>query len=179
MQDSLKIGDSIACNGICLTVIEFNNDCVTVEAMHETLIKTTAGYWSVNNSLHLEKAMLLSERLDGHIVQGHVDTTSQLLHKHNIENTLYLTFNLPEKFSSLLVDQGSIAIDGVSLTISRLEDSNFTVSLISHTIKETHFAQLKTGDYVNLEFDIIGKYVNRILNKKAPLDLNWLKENGF
>ncbi len=178
MQDHLKIGDSVACNGICLTVTAFNSQQITVEAMNETIFKTTLGNWSLRQSIHLERAMQLSDRLDGHIVQGHVDCISRLQNKKTINDTLYLEFALDGQFSQLVVPQGSIAINGVSLTVSAKKSESFEVSLISHTLQYTHFSGLKTGDYVNLEFDIIGKYVINMLSK-TNMNEKWLKENGF
>lgn len=178
MQDQLKIGDSIACNGICLTVIQFDNQHIKVEAMNETLLKTTANSWQKNKPIHLERAMRLSDRLDGHIVQGHIDTVAKLITKQLINNTLYLSFHLDDKFRNMIVEQGSIAIDGVSLTVSSLDSSSFQVSLISHTLELTTFNHLNSDNYVNLEFDIIGKYVNRNL-QKSKINIDWLKENGF
>ncbi|HPY96774.1 MAG TPA: riboflavin synthase [Candidatus Cloacimonadota bacterium] len=178
MQDSLKIGDSIACNGICLTVIQFNSESITLEAMNETLFKSTAGNWKIKQNIHLERAMLLSDRLDGHIVQGHIDCTSRLIHKRLIKDTSYLEFYLEEQYRNLVVAQGSIAIDGVSLTVSDKKSESFEVSLISHTLAKTHFGSLVVGDYVNLEFDIIGKYVVNMFSK-TKMNEQWLKEKGF
>ncbi|MCB5250332.1 MAG: riboflavin synthase [Candidatus Cloacimonadales bacterium] len=178
MQDGLKIGDSIACNGICLTVIGFNDQSITVEAMNETLIKTTANLWRLRQNIHLERAMLASGRFDGHIVQGHIDCTSHLISKQTINDTLYLEFFLDSQHNKLVVPQGSIAINGVSLTVSKKKSNSFEVSLISHTLIMTHFSSLRIGDSVNLEFDIIGKYIINMFSK-TKISEDWLKEKGF
>lgn len=179
MQNDLKIGDSICTNGICLSVIHFNNDSISLEAMHETLLKTTAGSWKNNQSLHLERAMKLSDRLDGHIVQGHTDTKSTLIQKRSVQDTLYLTFALQEPYRKFLVPQGSVAIDGVSLTVSDLTINSFSVSLISLTEKETHLGRLNMGESVNIEFDILGKYVLNSLKTDSKITEAYLIENGF
>ncbi len=179
MQDQLKIGDSICTNGICLSVSDFSKNSISLEAMNETLNKTTAGFWKYNQSLHLERAMKLSDRLDGHIVQGHVDTISPLIKKNKIKDTIYLEFSLDQNLKQFIVQQGSISIDGVSLTISKIIDHSFQVSIISLTENSTHLTKLKLGDYVNLEFDILGKYVLNKISKKNTLSESFLIENGF
>lgn len=183
LQHDLEIGESIACNGICLTVISFNDKSITVEVMNQTLKSTTASYWKNNSSVHMEKAMSLSGRLNGHIVQGHIDVITALSRSFHENNTLYLEFYLPNGFQSLIVDHGSICIDGVSLTVARLTNDFFQVALIGHTISLTHFNHLKSGDKVNLEFDIIGKYIQKQLNanerKEKTITEEWLLNNGF
>ncbi len=178
MQNNLKIGDSIACNGICFTVTDFSINSITVESSYETSLKTTVNFWKLNDLIHLERAMMLSERLDGHIVQGHIDTISLLISKKTINMNLYLEISYDKKFRPLIVPQGSIAVNGVSLTIAKIHDHSFEVALISHTIQNTHFSQLSSSHYVNLEFDIIGKYLLNLLPQKK-LNEEWLKNNGF
>lgn len=178
MQDDLVLGESIACNGICMTVIEYDKNSIKVEAMNQTLLTTTAAFWTNNTHLHLERALRLSDRLNGHIVQGHIDTVSIVTAKFFENNTFYLEVNLPFEYKNLITEHGSIAIDGVSLTVARLFENRFQVALIGHTIKETHFDSLKTGNKVNLEFDIIGKYVQNLLSK-SKLTEDWLIKNGF
>ena len=181
MQSDLIIGESIACNGICLTVTNFTQNSITMEIMNQTYNITTAKFWKVFTQIHLEKALKLSDRLNGHIVQGHIDTISQLIKKKEENKTLYLDFNLPNEFETLLVPHGSIAIDGVSLTVANLYNGSFQVALIQHTQKVTFFENLNTGDNVNLEFDIIGKYIQRLANfpNKNTITQEWLNENGF
>lgn len=184
ITDDLKIGDSIACNGICLTLTHFTKTSITVEAMNETISKTTVKDWLTNSNINLERALKFNSRLDGHIVQGHIDTTSKVLGVRKINATLYLEIDLPQEFSDLVVAQGSIAVNGVSLTLAKLADSSFQVALISLTEDLTNLSLLKAGDNVNLEFDIIGKYILRKNSLKSnPLSSKinqaWLNEQGF
>ncbi len=174
----LKVGGSIACNGICLTVTEFEHDNFTVEIMHETTQKTTAGKWLSGDKLNLERALQVGSRLDGHWVQGHIDTTSTLLETKTMTSTLYLTFALPAQDKVLVVPQGSIAINGVSLTIAELKENRFSVALIGHTLEQTNLKQLSIGNKVNLEYDVLGKYILRN-NQKTALNQEFLHENGF
>jgi riboflavin synthase len=176
--DDIKDGSSIALNGICLTVIELSKETFTVEIMNETVQKTTAGKWVSGSMLNLERAIKIGGRLDGHWVQGHVDTTSALLETRTINSTLYLTFALPAKDKDLFVPQGSIAINGVSLTISELKSDRFTVALIGHTITNTNLSKLTIGSKVNLEYDILGKYLLR-KNETKEINKEYLDEQGF
>jgi riboflavin synthase len=183
VQSDLKIGDSIACDGICLTVVGFSSSHIRVEVMNQTYLTTTASKWQTNTQIHLEPAMMLGSRLHGHIVQGHVDITTSLIDRYTENKTIYLEFRLAYEHSHLVVEHGSVCIDGASLTIAKLSNSSFTVALIEHTLKNTHFEQLKIGGTVNIEFDIIGKYVQRLCKKSVQKEVNlseeWLSENGF
>ncbi|HOV16468.1 MAG TPA: riboflavin synthase [Candidatus Cloacimonadota bacterium] len=174
----LKIGCSVACNGICLTVIDIKPDVFTVECMRETQIKTTAGKWQTGSKINLERALQIGSRLDGHWVQGHVDKTAPLLATKTTNSTLYLTFALPSEDKALLVPQGSIAINGVSLTVAELHSERFTVALIGHTLENTNLADLKIGERVNLEYDILGKYILRG-KQVTELSQEFLREQGF
>ena len=176
--ETLKLGDSVSCNGICLTVIDLKNSEFKVEVMAETISKTTARFWKVNDSVNLERALQVGSRFDGHFVQGHVDTIAKRISKTAKGETLYLEYELPARFAEYFVPQGSIAINGVSLTIADLKKDSFQVALIDFTRKETN---LENSLYVNLEFDIIGKYVIRFLRKeKEPkITEKMLLENGF
>jgi riboflavin synthase len=174
----IKTGSSICVNGICLTVVSFTDVSFTVEVMQETLKKTTAGKWITGDKVNLERALQVGSRLDGHWVQGHVDTTSVMLETKTISSTLYLTFALSSQDRQLLVAQGSIAINGVSLTISELKSDRFTVSLIGHTIENTNLAGLAIGYKVNLEYDILGKYLLRKSEIKA-VSKEFMDEHGF
>jgi riboflavin synthase len=179
INNQIKIGDSIACNGACLTVIDFNKDNIKLEAMHETIDKTTIRYWQINEEINLERALSANARLDGHFVQGHVDCISRIETQEYKGDTLYLWFELPKKFQNFVTWQGSIAINGVSLTIAKLENFRFAVALISHTANETNL--LRIENYANIEFDIIGKYVIRYLNNQnnKKISQEWLREKGF
>jgi len=174
----IKTGSSIACNGICLTVIEFNKDSLTVEVMYETIQKTTAGSWKTGELINLERALAIGSRLDGHWVQGHIDTTATLLETKTVNSTLYLAFALSSRDKDLVVPQGSITINGVSLTISELKSDRFSVSLIGHTIANTNLSKLNIGNKVNLEYDILGKYLLR-QKEQNTLNLENLYEQGF
>jgi riboflavin synthase len=176
--NDIKHGSSIACNGICLTVIELTKDSFTVEVMQETKFKTTAAKWKTGELINLERAMAIGGRLDGHWVQGHIDTTAALLETKTSNATLYLSFALPSKDRILVVQQGSIAINGVSLTISELKSNRFTVALIGHTITNTNLAKLSPGNQVNLEYDILGKYLLR-QKEHNTLSLENLNEQGY
>lgn len=176
--NDLKTGSSIAVNGICLTVIELSESDFTVEVMHETMQKTTAAKWLSGNKVNLERALQIGSRLDGHWVQGHIDTTTALLETKTINSTLYLTFALPASDKLLVVPQGSIAINGVSLTISSLKTGRFSVSLIGHTLDNTNLAELSLGNKVNLEYDILGKYVLQY-NQQKQISMELLNEQDF
>jgi riboflavin synthase len=179
----IKIGSSVACDGICLTVIQKNDDSIKVEAMNETLFKTTAKFWDISTKINLERAVKANQRLEGHYVLGHVDTVGQINSKTFINDTLYLEFIVDEKFYPLIVPQGSIAINGVSLTIAKLKDYSFMVALIGHTIENSNLRLAK--EYVNIEFDVIGKYVRRNMEfyeteeDDDEIDQDWLRDNGF
>jgi riboflavin synthase len=174
----LKDSSSICCNGICLTVIEFDRESFTVQVMYETLQKTTAGKWKTGDKVNLERALQVGSRLDGHWVQGHVDTITALLETKTMNTTLYLIFALPASDKALVVSQGSIAINGVSLTISNLESDRFSVALIGHTITNTNLARLSLGNKVNMEYDILGKYVIRS-KQTTSISQEFLHEQGF
>ena len=154
----LKLGQSIAVNGTCLTVVGFNDETFTVELMRETLNKTTFGKY-IPESVNLERAMLPSDRFEGHIVQGHVDMVGEVTGVEKGKETMGLTISHRKTHSNLIVEKGSITVDGVSLTVVNPRESEFSVALIPYTIKETTLGLLKRGDFVNLEFDIIGKYI--------------------
>lgn len=174
----IKTGVSIACDGICLTVVRFSAASFEVEVMAETLAKTSAGSWNVNTLLNLEPALKIGDRLDGHWVQGHIDRSSKLLESSSRGATTWLRFALDSRDRELLVPQGSVAVNGVSLTISDLSSASFSVALISHTIHETNLSALAPGATVNLEYDILGKYV-RALHKTGSLSLDSLYEKGY
>ncbi len=158
----LKSGSSIACDGICLTVLEFDNTSFQVQVMNETLQKSTAQNWQTGRILNLERALQLGARLDGHWVQGHVDRELRLISHHKLNNTDYLKFELVNADRALLVLQGSVALNGVSLTIADLRSDSFSVALIGHTWDNSNLGNLKPGDRVNVEYDILGKYIQRI-----------------
>ena len=160
--NELKIDQSLAHNGCCLTVVAINNDEYTVTAIDETLKKTNLGYWEVGDFVNLERCMKMNGRLDGHIVQGHVDTIGWC--KEIIEHDGSTEFVIEYDYGDITVPKGSITINGVSLTVVQSEENLFSVHIIPFTINHTNFGKLKVGQKVNLEFDIIGKYVKRMMS---------------
>ena len=170
LAKTAKVKDSINVNGICLTISEIKNNVMTFELVEETQKRTTAIDWTSNQFLHLEPAMSLSDRLDGHLVSGHIDTTVSLIEKIEQPDALILWFKVPAAWNGLLIEKGSVAIDGVSLTVAQLleraDDSvDFSVWLIPTTVENTNFSQLKVGDKVNIEFDLVAKYILKNLKR--------------
>jgi riboflavin synthase len=162
LQD-MKIDDSVSISGVCQTVIAINGKTFEVEAVEETLRKTNLPNLRAGIKVNLERAMALGGRLGGHLVQGHVDCTGKVLSIESETTGRLAKISYPNEFAKLLVNTGSICVDGVSLTIARLENTSFTVSIIPHTWSKTTLGMLKPGLTVNLEFDIIGKYIERML----------------
>jgi riboflavin synthase len=161
--NELKIDQSIAHNGVCLTVVRKTDTTYTVTAIRETLIKSNLGQIQVGDKINLERSMLLNARLDGHMVQGHVDQTADCTAVEEADGSWYFTFRYDPTKGNLTVEKGSIAVNGVSLTVVNSQDGSFQVAIIPYTYQITNFHQIKPGTVVNLEFDIIGKYVMRIL----------------
>lgn len=162
-SSELKAGDSVAHNGICLTVVETNRDRYWVQVVAESLSCTNAKFWEKGVKINLERSLSINSRLDGHFVQGHVDTVGEVEHIDTVSDGLVILIRFPKDFSALLIRKGSVAVNGVSLTVAGLEESAFKVAIIPHTLKHTNFDGLKVGSIVNLEFDVIGKYVKRAL----------------
>lgn len=158
----LKIDQSVAHNGVCLTVVAIDNNQYTVTAIKETLDKTTIGDLNINTIVNLERAMKLGERLDGHIVQGHVDQTATCTSIEETEGSWLFTFEYDPKINNITIEKGSITVNGVSLTVVNSQKNSFSVAIIPYTYNHTNFKTLKIGTPVNLEFDIIGKYVKRL-----------------
>lgn len=166
MAQELKIDQSLAHDGVCLTVIELTEDTYTVTAIQETLNRTRLGQWKEGDKVNLERAMISGARLDGHIVQGHVDTVGECLQVEEADGSWYFTFRYATSPENLLVDKGSVCINGVSLTVVEPKEneegfSDFKVAIIPYTYEHTNFHELRPGSKVNLEFDIIGKYIAR------------------
>ena len=159
----LKVDQSVAHNGVCLTVTDIKNDCYTVTAIQETILKTNLSSWTENTTVNLERAMKLGDRLDGHIVQGHVDGTA-ICTKIIAENGSWrYTFEFDENGTSTTIEKGSITVNGVSLTVVDSKKNSFSVAIIPYTYENTTFKDLVLGSKVNLEFDVIGKYVARLM----------------
>jgi riboflavin synthase len=157
----LKIDQSVAHNGVCLTVVALENDVYTVTAVDETLKKTTLGDWQAGKKLNLERSLRVGDRLDGHFVQGHVDAVAECIEVREAGGSWIFRFRFPESFAPLLVEKGSVCIDGVSLTVFAVGRDEFTVTIIPYTFEHTGFGQLRAGSRVNIEFDVLGKYFLR------------------
>jgi len=157
MTKELKVDQSVAHNGCCLTVIAIDEECYQVTAIQETLDKTNLNHWEIGTKVNLERCLVMNGRLDGHIVQGHVDTVATCTHYEEQNGSWKYTFQYKDE--QLTVEKGSITINGTSLTVVDSQEKGFSVCIIPYTFENTNFKNLKTGDIVNLEFDIIGKYV--------------------
>ncbi|MCB5953177.1 riboflavin synthase [Enterococcus sp. BWT-B8] len=166
-----QIGDSMAINGVCLTAISITQQQFTVDIMPETYQRTNFSRLKVNDEVNLERALLYEGRLEGHLVTGHVDGMTRLKEKRVQENALVLTFDFPDSFHGEIIAQGSIAVNGVSLTVTQITSSSFSVSLIPHSKDQTNLGKLNCGDYVNIETDVLGKYVKAQLGVYQPT--NW------
>lgn len=161
----LKIDQSVAHNGCCLTIVDIAGDRYTVNAIDETLEKTNLGSWQVGSLINLERCMQMGGRLDGHIVQGHIDRTGVVEGIENKDGSYFVSISYDESREYTTVPQGSITVNGVSLTVAQSGSHSFSVALIPYTWEHTNLHLLKIGDSVNLEFDIIGKYVAKLMNK--------------
>lgn len=158
----LKIDQSVAHNGICLTVIAISGNSYTVTAIDETIQKTNIASWKLGDMVNLERAMKLGDRLDGHIVQGHVDQIGICEEIQSRDGSWQFTFGYDKNFNNLTIEKGSITINGVSLTVVNSEENKFSVAIIPYTYSNTNFKNFEIGTIVNLEFDVIGKYVSRL-----------------
>ncbi|OEK09677.1 riboflavin synthase subunit alpha [Flavivirga aquatica] len=167
ITSELKIDQSVAHNGVCLTVVAINNDEYVVTAIKETLDKTNLNFLKVNDKVNLERAMKLGDRLDGHIVQGHVDQTATCINIEEANGSWVFTFNYDSKLNNVTIEKGSITINGTSLTVVNSKKDTFSVAIIPYTYEHTNFNTFKIGTIVNLEFDVLGKYVAKLveLNK--------------
>ncbi len=165
--EDAKLGDSIAVNGVCLTVAELDAGSFTADVMAETLARTSLGAAGIGSPVNLERAMPAHGRLGGHLVQGHVDGTGEILAITPAEHWTVVQVSLPKQLARYVAEKGSITVDGVSLTVVSVDDHSFTVSLIPTTLRETTLGERKPGDAVNLEIDVIAKYVERLLEARA------------
>ncbi|MBS1510378.1 MAG: riboflavin synthase [Bacteroidetes bacterium] len=163
ISNELKIDQSLSHNGVCLTVEETRDGQHRVTAIEETLAKTNLGKWETGTIVNLERCMPMNGRLDGHIVQGHVDTVATCLDVVEKQGSWEYTFSFAEQFAPLLIEKGSISLNGISLTLFNVGLSQFSVAIIPYTYEHTNMNGLKKGDIVNIEFDMLGKYVNRLM----------------
>ncbi len=179
----VQLGDSININGVCLTVTQIDGQRVELDLSVETLQKTALGELREGDRVNLERALRLADRLGGHIVTGHVDGIGDILEKKEESGFLQLKIRIPESVSRYVVDKGSIAVDGISVTVNEYEKGEVHITLIPHTMKKTALGQKRVGDKVNLESDILGKYVEKFIGRGGrrleQVDLPFLEEHGF
>jgi riboflavin synthase len=168
ISNELKVDQSLSHNGVCLTVEETTESAHKVTAIAETLLKTNVGSWQTGTLVNLERCLSFNGRLDGHLVQGHVDTTGTCTQISEMDGSKEFNIQFPANFAALVIEKGSISLNGISLTIYNVTDNAFTVAIIPYTLQHTNMQQLAVGDTVNLEFDMVGKYINRFnqLNKQ-------------
>ena len=177
-----NIGDSIAVNGVCLTVAKINADGFDADISPETMRVTTLGGLKAGSFVNLERAMALNGRFGGHIVSGHIDNTGKIYSIKKEYNFYNITIVLPEKCTRYVVKKGSVAVDGISLTVAEIQDDRITIAVIPHTYENTNLKYLQIGDYVNIETDILAKYVEKFLStgdNKSGISMEFLLENGF
>ena len=166
ITNELKIDQSLSHNGVCLTVVDINNNIYKVTAIKETILKSSIKEWKIGDIINIERAMKLGDRLDGHMVQGHVDQTA-ICTKISEENGSWYFYFEYQKSSNLTIEKGSISINGVSLTIVESMNNGFSVAIIPYTYDNTNFKNIKVGDLVNIEFDMIGKYIHKIIKAQS------------
>lgn len=172
--EDTKTGDSIAVNGICLTVSEMKNGWFAADVMPETMRRSGLGRLRPGDSVNLERALRLADRLGGHIVSGHIDGTGAVIGRTEEENAIWLTVKAPDAILKYIMEKGSVALDGTSLTVASVDDRNFTVSLIPVTARDTVLGKRRPGDEINIECDMIGKYVEKLLGRAQ----NGVQESG-
>jgi len=188
--DHTKIGDSIAVNGACLTVVSFGEKRFEVDVSPETIAKTTLGKAKMGDRVNLERALGISDRIDGHLVSGHIDGVGTIKNRKIKENAIIITYHITESIARDIIKKGSVAVDGVSLTVNECENESFQVSIIPHTAKLTTLGFKKISDSVNIETDMIGKYVKRFVTQiqsgdtkkeagKSSVDMQFLAKTGF
>lgn len=184
LQD-IKIGDSISTNGVCLTVTEYSPSAFVVDVMAETMRKSSLYQLNPGDEVNLERALRAGDRLGGHIVSGHIDGTGIITDIGKEDNAIWVTISAPYELLKYIILKGSIAIDGISLTVAYVDDKTLKVSVIPHTREVTTLFKKKVGDMVNLECDMVGKYIEKLLKpmetkeEKKVIDLDYLSENGF
>lgn len=185
--EGTQLGDSIAVNGTCLTVTSINSDGFSADVMAETVKRTSLSQVGKGDLVNLERAMILNGRFGGHIVSGHIDGTGTIMKYTKEENAIWVTIKAPDEILDLIVEKGSICIDGISLTVATVSDQDFQVSIIPHTAKETTLIHKKVGSLVNLENDIVGKYIKKLMEnnqeeqakKASGLTMEMLEEYGL
>lgn len=187
IMTDIKLGDSIAVNGVCLTVTDFDDSSFTVDVMPTTFYDTALSLLKAGMKVNLERAMAANGRFGGHFVSGHVDGTGTILSKQKKENSIVMQIEIPDAYKHLTMEKGSVTVDGTNLTIFKVDEHSFTISLIPHTTEVSILGDKKTGDIVNLEFDLLAKYFHSFMtggmndssNKPSNVTTDFLKENGF
>ncbi len=186
--EGVKVGDSIATNGVCLTVIELGKNLFKADVMHETMNRSALGSLKMGSKVNLERAMKSDGRFGGHMVAGHIDGTGQITDMHKDDNAIWYTIAAGQEILRYIIEKGSIAIDGISLTVAKVTQTDFSVSIIPHTLQQTTLAERKKGDIVNLENDMVGKYIEKFLlsdftkgtgKKESHISKEFLMKNGF
>lgn len=185
--DDVKVGDSIATNGICLTVVNFDSKGFSADVMPETMSRTSFEQLVPGSKVNLERAVRIGDRLGGHMVSGHVDGLGEVLAKEQDDNAIWVSIAAPKNILKYIVEKGSVAIDGISLTVAYVDEKIFKVSIIPLTQEDTTLTAKKKGDKVNLECDMTAKYIEKFMfyregeakQKKPDISMNFLKENGF
>ena len=183
--EDINIGDSISVNGVCLTVTTFSNNTFTADVMNETISRSSLGQLKNGSSVNLERAMSANGRFGGHIVSGHIDGIGKIIKIEKDDNAIWYTIAVKDNLMKYIVEKGSISIDGISLTIAKVTVDNFSISIIPHTVQETILSHRSVGDIVNIENDVIGKYVEKLItfekNKKVEsnITMDFLIKNGF
>ncbi|MGF1907918.1 riboflavin synthase [Vibrio kasasachensis] len=185
-MSDVKLGDSIATNGVCLTVVEYNSDSYTADLSLETLHKTGFTHYQVGDKVNLEKAMLPTTRFGGHIVSGHVDGLGEIVERNQVGRSIEFWVAMPAELNKYVAEKGSITIDGISLTVNALRKNAFKLTIVPHTSLETTIADFQVGRKVNLEVDVLARYMERLLTSQqqdsAPesrLTMEFLQQNGF
>jgi riboflavin synthase len=185
--DQSEVGDSISVSGACLTVVVIGDTRFEVDLSPETVAKTTFGRIKTGDRVNLERAMRLSDRIDGHLVTGHIDGVGTIRHKKMMDSVMIVTIGIPEALSRYMIQKGSVAVDGISLTINACDKESFEATIIPHTAKLTTIGFKKIGDQVNIEADLIGKYVERFIavgldgvsGEQADIDMQLLAKKGY
>lgn len=185
LSNELKIGDSVSINGACLTIVKINTNSFEVEVMKETLSKTNLEKLSIKDKVNLERALKLNDRLGGHLVTGHIDAVGEIKSRTNTGLSVTFEIRIPKEITKYLVEKGSIAVDGISLTVGNIIGNIFTVYIIPHTLKSTTLGFRQVGDSVNIETDLLAKYIEKLLvnysvsKKESIITEDYLKNFGF